>query len=938
MPNLDGMLDSAFRIRPGEGRRVGLMFLYLMGVVSTFIVSRTVRDTLFLSRYELGRLPLMYIAVAVGVAVASYGYSRIADRYRRDRLITISLFGFVIAFGVFWALLRMRPEDAWLYPALYVVVEIIGALSIIQFWTFANDIYSAREAKRLFGVIGAGGVISNILFGFAIGSIAPVVGSENLLLVCAALLGGCAVIVQALARIAKSDLEQAVKKPRKSRIGIAVDSGTVFHSRHLKIIAAIVTVTFLTVTIVDYQFKIIAKETFREAELAAYFGYFYGFTGIVSSLFQFFLTGRILERSGIVVSLAILPIGLLGGAAAMLAVPLISALAAVTIAKGAENIFRYTVNDATTQLLYVPVPSHYRGRAKAFIDGILKPVSIGVAGVLILGMSRVIGKEHFALDLAYFDVVVLAAWMLLVISIRREYVKSLIDTLHARRLDLSGPWSLISDDATVKVLKRTIQSRKEEHVLHALELVPSLQADFEPELVSLLDHPSAKVRIASVKLLGATQKMEDMERIEGLLSDQDDAVRAASIGAYCALGRERAIRVAAPFLQDASIPVRGAAIAALIKHGGLDGILTAAESLKAFLSHPDPRVRIQAARVLRDIEVKNFFQPVLELLRDPDPEVRQAAVEAAGVIHSPELVTALVAALGDPATSEAAARALATYGPPIEKTLFLVLESRDEKMAVRRKVPRILAEMGDQEAVTRLLSNLGVEDTELRVAIARAAAKIRERSPRIRVDDRVLDEAIRNEIKDAYQALATIEDLGLAERELLPEALFRRHRTKLGLAFRLLSIRYPARTIQLVYSNLDAESKAVRANALEVVDNVLSKDESRLLLPLLEDGSRIEKVRRGSELFPIERHPAKEWFRILLKDPHPWIVTCTLYLIGDWKMLDLADEVAKHATNDDAIVQETAALATARLEKAAGESASAEAKTAVPDPTVSTRV
>ena len=47
---LDAVLESAFRIRPGEGRQVFRMFLYLMGVVSTFIVGRTVRDTLFLRR------------------------------------------------------------------------------------------------------------------------------------------------------------------------------------------------------------------------------------------------------------------------------------------------------------------------------------------------------------------------------------------------------------------------------------------------------------------------------------------------------------------------------------------------------------------------------------------------------------------------------------------------------------------------------------------------------------------------------------------------------------------------------------------------------------------------------------------------------------------------------------------------------------------------
>src|SRR5262249_14178975 len=163
----------------------------------------------------------------------------------------------------------------------------------------------------------------------------------------------------------------------------------------------------------------------------------------------------------------------------------------------------------------------------AFIDGILKPVSIGVAGLSIMGLGRVLDKQHFALDLAYFDAVLLVGWIVLVISIRREYVKSLIDTLYARRLDLSGPGHLVADDATVQVLKSTILSRKDEHVLSALELVPSLNADFEPELLSLLDHPAPRVRIAAVKLLGNTRMVEDLASIEKMLSDEDESVRAA---------------------------------------------------------------------------------------------------------------------------------------------------------------------------------------------------------------------------------------------------------------------------------------------------------------------------------------------------------------------------------------------------------------------------
>ena len=55
---------------------------------------------------------------------------------------------------VFSLLLRTSAE--WVTVAFYLFGQILGVLLISQFWTLANDVYDARQAKRLFGFIGAG--------------------------------------------------------------------------------------------------------------------------------------------------------------------------------------------------------------------------------------------------------------------------------------------------------------------------------------------------------------------------------------------------------------------------------------------------------------------------------------------------------------------------------------------------------------------------------------------------------------------------------------------------------------------------------------------------------------------------------------------------------------------------------------------------------------
>src|SRR5206468_2127675 len=95
-----------------------------------------------------------------------------------ERLLTLVLF-FHSLFAVAFALEHhARPA---FYASLYVYVEVMGALTILQFWTLANEIFHAREAKRLYGLIGSGGTLANVLVGLATSRIATRFGAPAVL-------------------------------------------------------------------------------------------------------------------------------------------------------------------------------------------------------------------------------------------------------------------------------------------------------------------------------------------------------------------------------------------------------------------------------------------------------------------------------------------------------------------------------------------------------------------------------------------------------------------------------------------------------------------------------------------------------------------------------------------------------------------------------------
>lgn len=910
---IENAIESGLRVRREEQHRTALMFFYQLAIVSAFIVGRTVRDALFLSRYPLDRLPLMYVTVAVVVSIASLTWSRIAERGRRDVMITRTLAGASAVLVLTYGLLAADAAGHWLYPSLYVFVEVYGAISMIQFWTYANEIFSSREAKRLFALIGAGGVVASVVCGFAVGSAARGLGAEALVLTAGLFLALGALIVRRLGKVAGRTAVGGARATTKDERKAARRS--VLDNKHLRLIAGIVCLTMLTTTLVDYQFKVIARESYAGDEngLAAYFGYFYGFAGLLSCGVQFFAIGRLLERAGIAIALLVLPIGLLTGVSSLLLATFTSAMPALvasTLAKGAENVFRYTVNDATMQLLYVPVAAKLRARAKALIDGVIKPVSVGVSGLAILGLTRAFGGAGMARDLAWLDLVLITAWIGLVLGIRKEYVRSLIGTLRTRRLDFDSPFSVVADESTVRVLGKALASEHEMEALHALELVPTVRPDLGPVLgaaiAQAVSHGSPEVRIRALELLGRSGKFEHLEPIRSRFTDVDARVRAAAVRAFCALGRDRTFREATGFLRDRSPVVRGAAVSGLFDHGGLDGVLAAAETLKTLLASRDTLARVEGARVLEGARVRNFYAPVLVLLQDPVLEVRLAAVRAAGAMRAEALGPPLVYLLAQPRVARAASGALAAYGAEAEPLLVTVLAHTREAPVIRRQVPRILARIGGEASMAALTAALGDADHLVVAEAAKSIARLKSRRPELVVDEARIVAATRGEIHAAYQALATLVDLALPEGGLLGEALALRHERRLSVAFRLLSIRYPTRTIELVYRNLESDNKAMRANAVELVDNLLPREESRLVLPLLEAHSLAERVAAGAELFPLERRAAEAWLRALVVDADAWVATTALHHVSEVGPAEvLGEAIAREGRWDPLVLEAT---------------------------------
>ena len=88
------------------------------------------------------------------------GYDKLAERYRRIRVLNISYAVVLVGLVVFYVLGSAGVPIKLPY---FVWFGLVSIFLIAQFWSYANDIYTQEQGTRLFAIIATGGALGAIL-------------------------------------------------------------------------------------------------------------------------------------------------------------------------------------------------------------------------------------------------------------------------------------------------------------------------------------------------------------------------------------------------------------------------------------------------------------------------------------------------------------------------------------------------------------------------------------------------------------------------------------------------------------------------------------------------------------------------------------------------------------------------------------------------------
>jgi len=903
-------------VRPGEGRRTALLFAHLLLASAVFILGRTVRDTLFLSRYPLSALPWMFVLYGVASAVTVVVYALVADRIPRHRMIIISLAVGAVTYLGTWVLVRFG--FSWIYPTFYVWSEVAANLFIVQFWTFSNDLHDPRAARRLVPVIGSARVLGVVVIGLVAGIVVRAIGTEQLLFVLVAMMGAIALIAR---RLGREPLPERPRRPTRRR-GRAP---RIVGHPYVRALAVTTLLAFTALTIGDYQFKAIAKATYQEDDLATYFSLFYAGTGLLSFLFQILVTPRLLRRFGVGMGMSVMP-SVFG--VASLALPLVPHLGVATVMKFADNGFQYTIHETTLQALYAPFADAVKARTRAFLGAVVKPLSYGLGGVVLVLLSQRMPVEMLSIVTG----VVVIAWLAMVPVVRRRYLRTLEATLSARG-SLALETRLAVDSEGRAALIRTLRSDDPRTAIAALEQLDEDDSDeVRAAIIALAEGATGRLRAKALRRL---ERFPDasVASVRPALSDPDPRVRATAVIALARIGGDDEVEDIAGHLDDEDEGVRVAALAALMDESGVEGSMRGAPLLQQKLRSADRGDRIESTEVLALLQ-KGTHRPLARLMTDPDPTVRRAALRAAGKSPDPRFTDILVHALSEPGLRKRAGAALVAIGPPAIDPLVALLDDTTTARRVRLEIPRLLRAIPSEVGYQRLRGLVSHPDEHLRLRVLAALSRQRRELSRRPSSLSRIEELATRELEDGYTRMAAWTKASKRyEHPLLADLMEFRDARTVRRILRVLELRYDRATLKLVRSGIERPHR--RANAIEVLDTILEARLRPLILPLLDDTSQEEKVRRAGALVTKALEP-EAFLLSECDDPNPYIVAVSLAALAEHPSDAVVARARSALAHAEPMAREAAADALVRMvpERAASW---IEALAHDPDPMVAGR-
>jgi ATP:ADP antiporter, AAA family len=852
---LNARISKLLGVEAGEGRAVGLMAALYFVLAVSFVFVQTTAFGLFIGEYGPRNLPFAYLSVALLASAIAYLYLWLLERLAFRAVLFVNL-GFLAGVSVvFWLGLRSHLAHLFIFFLPFWFQALLNLANLLV-WPLAGRMFDVRQAKRLYGLVGAGNWTANILGGLVIASILSYSGTSNPYLFAAIAIIAAGFVLWTIFRfhLVPEAAPQAAL-PSTAPRDKPKPASSPFHSPYNRLIFAKVALWWIGFYFVDNIFLDRAGAQFHSgAEVAAFIGRQLSVVGVIAIITSTFLTGRIIRRFGVRTGLLVMPIVVtfctlllvIGG---VFHAPAILLFWIAAAAKTFNLALGFSVSQASATLLYQPILGDERNRTQTIAEGIVQPAAIGLAGLLLLLFNTTLHLDAVGLSAIFLPIA--AVWLWIIYRVSAKYPQVLSEALVKRSLGDST--SLLLDPAGIAQLQVGLKSPRAQVVLYALNQLEQSAPDawqtwIRPAVPDLLAHPAAEVRryvLQRLLALGPGDAVADVRR--RLDQEPDLEAKALAVQLLAAFDAEASGKQLAQALSSDQRLVRQGALTGLLMSARPSQIQKAIINLETLVGSSDAQDRQIAAEVLASAACPDSDRYIAALLVDSVPAVRHAALRAAGRQDAPALLDGILAACSSPETAGLAEQVLISKGKAALPAVLAAFGQASKDRAaseLHSSLMRVLLGIGGEEAQAALLSQMDSEQAGVRSQAMLALSELGYRA-RLSSD---LAGRVKSELAEAAWIVAAIRALvsgratsGMGPLRSALESAFVEARRRVLL---LLSFALDVNTMLRAAQALDGKSAAPLAFALEAVDATLPARLKPTLLPLIEDLSPAERLAR----------------------------------------------------------------------------------------------
>ncbi len=905
-----------------------LLFAMAFLAVTGITWGKLTVQPLFWQVVGVDRLGFSFIVEGVAAILLVILYSPFADRLNHGRLLWIIALGSATAVFIGWYLLIAGYEAAGVF-LLYPLFTVIPFILNLHWWTYVTGFYDARAAKRIVPVLASNARLAGAFAGFSVGFLTRWLGSSEAvialwaiaLLVMAGLVWLSPVILREKGTMGGTT--EAATTPAANPFTESLREGYryVMASPYLRWLALSTLLVSLLLILMKFQSSRIIDSAFGSHLAAtAFLGNLEGWANLLLLPVQIFLLSRLINKIGLHNANLIFPVGTAGIAGGLLIFSFLALTPGIVImgslAYLSANVLNTTFRNPIDNLLYNAVPLRMKGRARAFVNGLLVPTASLLGGFLLL-LPFVTASSWL---LPVLLVVVAAVYLGAAWHVSRQYTSALVSMLEQEDytflLGQEAADVTVTDPAALGWLRERLeQSQSDEMTLFMVTLISEAGGDKAvPILADVARGRDAHMRAAVLDILAAVAAPVPAvhDFFAEFLADENPQVRRSALA-----GLERVdgaqdshyLAAAARMLADGDTAVRLQALPGLLRHGDLAQREQALRLVQTMLASEESAERAAALRALGQTEDMGFVGNVTGMLPDSSDRVRLEAALVLERFSTQKLPAPMVEQvtrgmsdrLHDPVERirEASLVTLARLGD--QRVYPLLAETlRDSSPQLRATAVTVLAGLG-KKVIPTIHPLLDSPEPQLRKMATVILGRINRREYGPLVTAQIQANLLQIAENVGYiEALTPIQSYATVH---VLVTLFRNENGRLldEIFFLLTAVQKPE-SVAVIRESLASDVERARANAVEALESLTSAQTAEMIAPLSQpEPSLVEIKQISQELWDMKFPSTAEAMEKLATDMavDPWPRSIAVHALGEIGQAIVAPQQAAEPPKPD---------------------------------------